>query len=247
MYMQYLSDREAKALILSIGKKMSDSNFVAANDGNITMRCDEDAVWATPTGVNKGELTEEMLIKVRISDGAIIEGTYEPTSEIRMHLNIYRADDSIVSTAHAHPHSLSVMACAGIDLDMPTTPAACCICGLVPVVPYYCSGSKELAECVIPYVKKYHVINLANHGPISWGKSPKEAWYRLENAESSARLALDILRLGRLRPLNTQQVRELLDFHGIDMPEEAIVCQYEGEENQQPGIRFSELFKAMSK
>lgn len=242
--MNYLSDREAKELILNIGRKMSESHFVAANDGNITMRSGEDEVWATPTGVNKGELTEEMLIKTRISDGVILEGTWKPTSEIRMHLNVYRADNKVVSTAHAHPLNLSILACAGIELDLPTTPAASCICGRIPILPYYCSGSIELAECVIPYVKKYHVVNLGNHGPISWGYSPKEAWYRLENAESSAQLALELLKLGMMRPLNTSQVRELLRFHKIDMPEEAIVSSYEGNENQEPPIRFSDLYNA---
>ena len=168
----YPSDREAKDLILEIGRKMSSSGFVAANDGNISVRCGENAVWITPTGVNKGELRDEMLIKVRISDSAILEGTWKPTSETEMHLNAYRTDDEIVSTAHAHPLNCSILACAGIELDLPTTLSAVCICGRIPVIPYCCSGSKELAQCIIPYVKKYHVVNLANHGPIAWGKSP---------------------------------------------------------------------------
>ena len=239
----YPTDKEAKDLILSIGKKMSDSRFVTANDGNLTVRCGEDAVWATPTGVNKGELTEEMLIKVRISDGAILEGTWKPTSEMLMHLNVYRTDDSIVSTAHAHPHNLSVFACAGIELDLPTNPAAVCISGRIPVVPYECSGSVALANSVIPYVKKYHVVNLGNHGPIAWGKTPKEAWYRLEDAEAAAKLALELVRLGRMRPLNSDQVQELFRFHHIDITEDATVRRYEGTENQDPAIPFSEYFK----
>ena len=142
----YPSDKEAKALILEIGQKMSSSGFVAANDGNISVRCSEDAVWITPTGVNKGELKEEMLIKVRISDSAILEGTWKPTSETEMHLNAYRTDNEIVSTAHAHPLNCSILACAGIELDLPTTLSAVCISGRIPVIPYCCSGSKELAE-----------------------------------------------------------------------------------------------------
>lgn len=168
----YPSDKEAKALILEIGQKMSSSGFVAANDGNISVRCSEDAVWITPTGVNKGELKEEMLIKVRISDSAILEGTWKPTSETEMHLNAYRTDNEIVSTAHAHPLNCSILACAGIELDLPTTLSAVCISGRIPVIPYCCSGSKELAECIIPYVKKYHVVNLANHGPIAGARLP---------------------------------------------------------------------------
>lgn len=239
----YPTDKEAKELILSIGKKMSDSRFVTANDGNLTVRCGEDAVWVTPTGVNKGELTEEMLIKVRISDGKILEGTWKPTSETLMHLNVYRADDTIVSTAHAHPLNLCVLACAGIELDLPSNPAAVCISGRIPVVPYECSGSVALAESVIPYVKKYHVVNLGNHGPIAWGKTPKEAWYRLEDAEASAKLALELVKLGRVRPLNSAQVQELFAFHHVDITQEATVRKYEGDENQQKAIPFTEFFR----
>lgn len=239
----YPTDKEAKALLLAIGKKMSDSGFVTANDGNLTIRVEEDAVWATPTGVNKGEMTEEMLIKVRISDGAILEGTWKATSELGMHLNAYRTDNEIMSTAHAHPLNLCVLACAGIELDMPTTPAAVCISGRVPVIPYCCSGSQALAESIIPYVKKYHVVNLGNHGPIAWGKNPKEAWYRLEDAEACARLALEIARLGRFRPLNTQQMHELVDYHHIDITADAFQTDNDSWENQQPAITFSEFMK----
>lgn len=239
----YPSDQEAKELIISIGKKMSESGFVTANDGNITVRVSDEAVWATPTGVNKSELTEDKLIKIRIADGAVIEGTWKPTSELQMHLNAYRTDDSIMSTAHAHPLHLSILACAGIELDLPTTPAACCIAGRVPVIPYECSGSKALADSVIPYVKKYHVVNLGNHGPISWGKTPREAWYRLEDAEASAKLAIEIAKLGRLRPLNSAQVQELFKFHKIDITEDATVRKYEGSENQEAAIPFTEFMK----
>lgn len=243
----YPSDQEAKQLIISIGDKMSRAGFVSANDGNITVRVEDDAVWATPTGVNKGELTEDKLIKIRISDGEVIEGTWKATSEIIMHLNAYRTDNEIMSTAHAHPLNLCILACAGLELDLPSVPAACAISARIPVVPYACPGSLKLAQSIIPYVKKYHVVNLANHGPISWGKSPKEAWYRLEDAEASARLALELVKLGRIRPLNKEQVQEVFTFNHLNITPEATVKEYEGDENQQPAISFSEylcdLFK----
>ena len=241
----YLSDREAKDLILEIGRNMSNAGFVAANDGNLSVRCGKDEVWITPTGVNKGELKDEMLIKVRISDSAILEGTWKPTSETEMHLNAYRTDDEIVSTAHAHPLNCSILACAGIELDLPTTLSAVCICGRIPVIPYCCSGSRELAECIIPYVKKYHVVNLANHGPIAWGKSPREAWYRLQNAEASARLALGLASLGRLRPINSDQITEALAFHGIDMTPEGTVCRVDSTADLTPAIPFSEFMRQL--
>lgn len=243
MARNYPNDSEAIALILDIGKKMQQSRFVAANDGNLTIRVSEEAVWATPTGVNKGDLTPDKLLKIRISDGKILAGTWKPTSEIEMHLNVYRTDDEIMSTAHAHPIYLSVLACAGIELDLPTNTSACCVCGRIPVVPFVCSGSHALAQSIIPYVRQYHVVNLGNHGPIAWGKTPIEAWYRLENAEASAHLALELARLGRLRPINAQQVQEMFRFHGLDFSSEATVKEYDSLENQSPAIPFSSVFK----
>lgn len=239
----YLSDKEAKELIIAIGKKMSDTGFVSANDGNITLRVEKDAVWATPTGVNKGELTEDKLIKVRISDGAVIEGTWKPTCELGMHLNAYRADDEIVSTAHAHPVNLCVLACAGIELDLPTTPQAVMVSGRVPVIPYHCAGSQELADSILPYVKDYHVVNLANHGPIAWGKKPLEAWYRLEDAEACANLALEIARLGRFRPLNPAQMAKAIAFHKADVKPAAELAKFESNANQEPAITFTEFMR----
>jgi L-fuculose-phosphate aldolase len=241
----YPTDKEAKQLIISIGRKMYEGGFVSANDGNITIRVGDRTVWATPTGVNKGDLTEDMLLKIDFS-GEVLEGTWKPTSEITMHLNAYRTDNEIMSTAHAHPLNLSVFACAGIDLDLPSTPAACAIGGRVPVIPYKCSGSLELAESIIPYVKKYHVVNLGNHGPMAWGKKPNEAWFFLEDAEASARLALALLQLGRIRPLNTAQLNELFAFHCVDMPKEAYVTTEDTTTNQEPSILFSEYFKQIN-
>ena len=207
----------------------------------------DDEVWATPTGVNKGDLTNDKLIRVRISDSKVLEGTWKPTSELEMHLNVYRTDNEVMSTVHAHSLYLSVLACSGIELDLPTTPAACAISGRIPVVPYCCSGSKELAESIIPYVKDYHVVNLGNHGPLAWGKAPNEAWFRLEDAEASAHLAVLLMQIGRVRPLNKDQLQQLFAFHHVPMTEAGTVQLIDSNANQEPAISFSEYYKEIIK
>ena len=242
----YPTDKEAKDMIIEIGKKMYNGGFVSANDGNITIRVGDDTVWATPTGVSKGDLSEDKLIKINMQ-GEVLEGTWKPTSELVMHLNAYKTDNALMSTVHAHPQYLSAFACAGIDLDLPTSPAACAICGRVPVIPYECSGSKALADSIIPYVKKYHVVNLGNHGPLAWGKTPIEAWYRMEDAEASARLALTMLQIGKLRPMSRAQLMELFAFHHVDITEDAYVTMFDETDNQEPAISFTEYFKKSTK
>lgn len=234
----FMSISEAKELVISIGKRMYEKQFVSANDGNITIRVGADMVVATPTGVSKGFLTPDMLLVVNF-DGKVMEGKYKPTSEISMHLNIYKSNNEIQSTCHAHSLYMTALACAGLELDMPTTPAAACIVGRVPVAPYACPGSKELAESVIPYVNRYHMVNLANHGPIAWGRTPIEAWYRLESAESAASLAVLLkYTIGKQRPLSKDQLEEAIHFHHADISREALVSGSEVTDNDQVGSLF---------
>ena len=85
----YVSDAQARSLILDVGRRLYHSGFVASNDGNITCKVGDNAIWATPTGVSKGFMTEEMLVKMDL-DGNILEGTYKPSSEIKMHLRVFK-------------------------------------------------------------------------------------------------------------------------------------------------------------
>ena len=176
----------------------------------------------TPTGISKGELTPESLLKVDLA-GRVLSGEGKPTSELFMHLNVYRHGEGIRSTCHTHALHLTAYACAGIELCAPTNPAAACIVGRIPVTPYYCSGSRELADSVIPYVRLYHGVNLGNHGPLTWGKTPVEAWYRMEAAESACQLDILLTRtIGHYNPLSMAQIRELVEFHHVDITEEGM-------------------------
>lgn len=211
----YISEKEAKKLICDIGRKMYDRQFVAANDGNITIRVGDRTVIATPTGVSKGDLKPEMLLKVDF-EGNILEGTYKPTTELPMHLRLYKENDEIMSTAHAHPVFLTCIANLGAEIDMSLTPATAAISGRIPVLPYCNPGSHKLADTVAPYARDFNVVLLANHGPIAWGKSPMEAWYVLEEAEVYAKMAIiHKFIIKNYRPLTKSQINELLITHDV--------------------------------
>lgn len=231
----FISEKEAKELICSIGHKMYQRQFVSANDGNITVRVGEKEVWVTPTGVSKGDLTPEMLIKTDL-DGNILEGTWKATSELPMHLRIYRENDEVMSTAHAHPCYLNVFANMGLELDLSLTPATAAISGRIPVAPYRNPGSKELADSVAPYVKDFNVVLLANHGPIAWGKTPTEAWYTLEDAEAYAKMALiHKFVTGTYRPITREQIQLLADTHDLVINRNRMVNAPDKTTNQEPG------------
>ncbi len=183
---KYMDEKAAKEAVCEIGRKMFQKQFVAANDGNITIRIGENTVIATPTGVNKGDLKPEMLLTVDL-DGNVLAGSMKPTSELYMHLGIYKVNPELQSTCHAHCIYLSAYAIAGLALDMAISPETSAICGTIPVAPYATPGSGELAESVKPFVKDYSIVLLANHGPMAWGRQPMQAWYILEAAEAFAK------------------------------------------------------------
>ena len=230
----YISEKEAKELICSIGRKMYQRQFVSANDGNITIRVGEREVIATPTGVSKGDLTPEMLLKVDF-DGNILEGTMKATSELPMHLRVYNENDEVMSTAHAHPCYLSIFANMGMELDLPITPATAAISGRISVAPYRNPGSNELADSVAPYVQDYNVVLLANHGPIAWGKSPQEAFFILEDAEAYAKMALiHKFIVGTYRPITKQQIQLLADTHDLVINPKRLVNAPDTTTNEEP-------------
>ena len=232
----FISEEEAKKLICSIGRKMYQRQFVSANDGNITIRIGENEVIATPTGVSKGDLRPEMLIKTDL-DGNILAGTWKPTSVLPMHLRIYKENEAGVSTAHAHPCYLNVFANMGLELDLPITPATAAISGRIPVAPYRNPGSKELADSVAPYVKDFNAVLLANHGPITWGRTPVEAWYTLEDAEAYAKMALiHKFITGTYRPITREQIRLLAETHDLTILPKRMVNAPETSANETPGV-----------
>lgn len=106
----YVSDAQARSLILDVGRRLYHSGFVASNDGNITCKVGDNAIWATPTGVSKGFMTEEMLVKMDL-DGNILESTYKPSSEIKMHLCVFKENPQVQGVVHAHPLTATAFAC----------------------------------------------------------------------------------------------------------------------------------------
>lgn len=208
--MDYLSEKQAKKAILDIGRRMYARNFVAANDGNISVKTGDNEVWATPTGVSKGYMKKKMLVKVNL-DGNLLEGTYKPSSELKMHLRAYQENEDIRAVCHAHPPVCTCYAIAGIPLSAPVLAEAVITLGDVPIAPYAELGSKEVPEVIAPFCHTHNGILLANHGAVTWAEEPYAAWYRLESMEYYANILLITEKiLGKQNLLTEEQVRALL-------------------------------------
>jgi L-fuculose-phosphate aldolase len=207
---RFPSDYEAVEEILEIGRRMYAKNFVAANDGNISCRVTPDVIWATPTGVSKGFMKAETLVKMRIDGTVLRSGPLKPSSEIKMHLRLYNENPAIMGVTHAHPPICTSYAIAGIGLDKAIYPEALVNLGTVPCVHYETPGSQGIPDSIAPYCKDYNALLLANHGALSWGPTLMEAFYRLEAMEHYAMVLMYTGHIiGRANVLSCDQVREL--------------------------------------
>ncbi len=210
---RYPTDSEAKRLIVEIGKRMYAKNFVAANDGNISCKVDDDIIWTTPTGVSKGFMSEDELVKLRIDGTVISQGERGPSSEVKMHLRIYRENPDAMGVCHAHPPISTSFAIAGIGLDRAIYPEALVNLGTVPCVHYEAPGSQGIPDSIAPYARDYNALLLANHGAVAWGPSLMEAWYRLESTEHYAMVLMYTGNIiGKANVLSCDQVQELIDI-----------------------------------
>ena len=207
----YPSYDDATQLIIEIGRRMYQKNFVAANDGNISCKITEDVILATPTGVSKGFMTEDMLVKIRLDGTVLSSGSWKPSSEIKMHLRLYNENPDIMGATHAHPPVSTSFSIAGICLDKAIYPEALVNLGVVPCVHYETPGSQGVPDSIAPYCKDYNAVLLANHGALTWGSSLMEAFFRLEALEHYAMILMYTGNIiGKANVLSSEQVDELL-------------------------------------
>jgi len=198
-----------KREIIEAGKRLYQAGLVASNDGNISARAEDGTVWATPSGVSKGFMTEEMLVRLDL-DGHVLEGSAKPSSEIKMHLRVYRENEALRAVVHAHPPKATVFASAGIPLDSAILQETVVQLGVVPLAPYAVPGSADLAEGIAPFCRDYNAVLLEYHGVTTWGTSMTQALHRMESVEYYAKMLMDLRMLGIERPMTQRQIDDLL-------------------------------------
>ena len=171
---------EAEAIkkeICAVGRKLWMRQFVDGNGGNISYRIGPNEVICTPTLVSKFDLTPEDLSLVDL-EGNQIAGTKPRTSEIFLHLEIYKAVPQAKSCVHCHPPHATAYAITGKVPPNLVIPEFEVFVGKVAISPYKTPGTAEFAQTVIPFVKDHNTVLLANHGIICWGDTVTHAeWY----------------------------------------------------------------------
>jgi L-fuculose-phosphate aldolase len=204
------TERELRQDIIDVGKLVFQKGWVAANDGNITIRLDKDRILATPTQICKGMMDQDDLIIVDMK-GNKIEGRRECTSEIAMHLTVYELRPDIRSVVHAHPPVATGYATAGKALNLALLPEVIIGLGCVPLADYGLPGTPELTEPMLPYIPKYDAILMGNHGAVCYGEDVYKAYFKMETLEHFARISLVAELLGGAKPLPRLEVDKLFD------------------------------------
>ena len=207
----YPSDLEAKREILEVGRRMYAKNFVASNDGNISYKVSDKTLWCTPTGVSKGYMTDEMLVLMDL-DGNVLRGSWKPSSEMKMHLRVYKENPSVKAVVHAHPPVSTSFAIAGIPLNRAILTEAVMGIGEIPIAPYAMPGTQEVPDSIAPFVTTHNGCLLANHGALTWGSSCMEAWMRMESVEYYATVSMYTSNIiGQANELTCEQVDRLIE------------------------------------
>lgn len=240
MYSEY----EVRKQICEIGKRIYMNGFVAANDGNISVKINDNEFLCTPTGVSKGFMTPDMICKVN-AKGEVLSasGKYKPSSEIKMHLRVYALRSDVKSVVHAHPPYATSFAIAGIPLNKPIMPEAVISLGCVPIAEYGTPSTDEIPDAVEKYLDNYDAVLLENHGALSWGGDLISAYYKMESLEFYAKLTFISTLLGGPKELNDEQVQTLYGIrkklgvagrHPADLCQKvgcSVPCKHEEEKN----------------
>ena len=213
-----------RADIVEIGRRMYARGYTASNDGNISVRLGSDRLVMTPKGVCKGFMTPDMMCITDL-DGRKLQGDRDPSSEMLMHLEVYRQRHDVQAVVHAHPPTATGFAVAGIPLTRAVLAEVLTTLGSIPIVEYATPSTAELPEAVRKYIKAHDGMLLANHGALTVGSDLYAAYFKMEIIEQFAKISLVARLLGRENLIAREEVdrlQELRGTYGIKAP--APIC-----------------------
>lgn len=208
------SEQGLRADIVEIGRRLHERGYVASNDGNVSVRLDDQRLLATPKGVSKRDMTPDMMV-ITDYEGKKLAGERSPSSELLMHLEVYRQRPDIQAVVHAHPPLATGFAVAGIPLDRAVLAEVVTTLGSIPIAAYGTPSTPELADAVRQYIKAHDGLLLANHGALTAGGDLFGAYYKMETIEHFAKISLVARLLGREHLLSREEVGRLQGLRGM--------------------------------
>lgn len=202
----YVRESALRQEIIEVGRLMYDKDLICGIDGNISARLSEDRILITPSGLPKGLLRQDQLLIVDL-DGDPVRYLnaqshgLKPTSELPMHLEVYRQRPDVRAIVHAHPPLSVALSIAGIPMSLAMLPEVILVLGRIPTAPYSLPSSEENATAIRTLIRDHDAIILERHGSLTVGDSPMHAFLRLESVEQNARILFMLAQLGGGDPL----------------------------------------------
>ena len=206
-----MSPYEIKKQICEVGHKLYAAGFVAANDGNISVKVSDNEYYCTPTGVSKGALTPDMIIKVD-GEGRKLEGTLNPSSEIKMHMRVYQKRPDVFAVVHAHPPVATAFTVANVPLDQFILPEAVLTIGTLPTCEYGTPSTMEIPDSLDPYLQNHDAFLLKNHGALTVGNTLTKAFFLMEEVEFNAKICKYARELGGVDEIPCEQLEKLMEL-----------------------------------
>src|SRR5215471_16895487 len=214
------NEYKLKEEICEIGRRVYAKGFAAANDGNISVRLNDKEILSTPTMVSKGFMKPEDICKVDY-EGKQLAGTKKRTSEVLLHLAVYKERPDVHAVVHCHPPHATAFAVAQEPIPKCVLPEVEVFLGEVPVARYETPGGQKFADTIVPYVKDCNTIILANHGTLSFGPDLEKAYFNSEIIDAYCKILILARQLGRVNYFSEDKTRELLELKkrlGYDDP-----------------------------
>src|SRR5437660_12612473 len=204
-----MDEQTARREIVRVGKLMYERSYVVSSDGNVSVRLDDGRIVATPTQTCKGRMTEDSLAVTDIEGKPLNER--RASSELAMHLLIYREREDVRAVCHAHPPNGSAFAVAGLAIDQPILSELILTLGCVPLAEYGTPSTDELSKAMRPLLKHHNALLMANHGAVAYGADLWQAFDRLETLEHTAKIAILSRVLGGSKNLPADAIEKLIN------------------------------------
>lgn len=201
-----------KEQMCDVCHKMWQLGWVAANDGNVTVKLEDGTFLATPTGISKSFITPEKIVHIDKEGTLLEESEYRPSSEIKMHLRCYAEREDVGAVVHAHPPVATGYAVANQPLDEYSMIETVIAIGSIPVTPYGTPSTYEVPDNIAPYLGSHDVVLLQNHGALAIGSDVYTAYYRMETLELFAKISLNAHLLGGAKEISRENIDRLISM-----------------------------------
>jgi L-fuculose-phosphate aldolase len=196
--------------IVAVCCRLYDRGLIAGQDGNVSVRLQSGHILVTPAGLSKVDVTPDDLVELSLDGTQVTEGP-AASSEVGMHLRIYRERPDVRAIVHAHPPVATAFGVAGRDFMDAVLPEVIFHLGRVPLVPFALPGTPALGDAMAPFLADHDAFLLASHGATTVGPTLRLAHQRMESLEHAARILQAAEQIGPVTPLRAEDIAALRD------------------------------------